>query len=223
MRNRLIQLVHVAKRELTLDEDIYRSVLKDVTGKSSCAKMSIKELEQVLEHFKSVGFTVKKKQVKNKSSTNKRQAPKLNRSVSPESGKIRAIWITMHQQGFVRDGSEQALDNYISRMLNRKKLGENISFHCQFLNGQQAYKVLEIIKNWHKRELIKWLDEKWQALRLHKRFTSLSHCTALLSGKAPKQENYQNLCFIFDEATGQCAPALSNKSHPCDVGVSKEL
>ncbi|OUR88303.1 hypothetical protein A9Q81_24265 [Gammaproteobacteria bacterium 42_54_T18] len=197
MRNRLIQLVHVAKRELNLDEEFYRNILTELTDKSSCAKMSIKELEQVLEHFKRIGFKVKKK-----SSTNKRVAPKISRSVSPESGKIRAIWITMHQQGFVRDSSEQALDNYISRMLNRKTLGENISFHCQFLNGQQAYKVLEIIKNWHKRELIKWLEDKWQALRLHERFTSLSHCTALLSGNAPKQESYQNLCFIFDEATG---------------------
>ena len=197
MRNRLIQLVHVAKRELNLDEEFYRNILTELTDKSSCAKMSIKELEQVLEHFKRIGFKVKKK-----SSTNKRIAPKSSRSVSPESGKIRAIWITMHQQGFVRDSSEQALDNYISRMLNRKTLGENISFHCQFLNGQQAYKVLEIIKNWHKRELIKWLDEKWLALRLQKRFTSLSHCTAVLSGKSPKGESYQNLCFIFDEATG---------------------
>lgn len=197
MRNRLIQLAHVAKRELNLDEDIYRSVLKDVTGKSSCAKMSIKELEAVIEHFKLVGFKVKKK-----SAANKRTAPTISRSVSPESGKIRAIWITMHQQGFVRDSSEQALDNYISRMLNRKTLGANISFHCQFLNGKQAYKVLEIIKNWHKRELIKWLDEKWQALRLYKRFKSLSHCTAVLSGKSPKGESYQTLCFIYNEATG---------------------
>ena len=45
--------------------------------------MSIKELEQVLEHFKNSGFKVKKKSAKNK-----RTAPKLTRSVSPESGKI---------------------------------------------------------------------------------------------------------------------------------------
>ena len=200
MRNRLIQLIHVAKRELSLDEDIYRSVLKELTDKTSCSKMSMDELNQVLEHFKSVGFTVKKK------STNKRPTPQSNRSASPESGKNRAIWLTMHQQGFVRDSSEQALDNYISRMLNRKTLGKNISFHCQFLNNRQAVKVLEILKNWHKRELIKWLDEKWQALRLHQRFDSLSHCVAVVSSKElgtePKKESYQNICFIYDEATG---------------------
>ena len=200
MRNRLIQLIHVAKRELSLDEDTYRSVLKGLTDKTSCSKMNMDELNQVLEHFKTAGFTVKKK------NTSKRTAPKLNRSVSPESGKIRAIWITMHQQGFVRDSSEQALDNYISRMLNRKKLGGNISFHCQFLNSSQAVKILEIIKNWHKRELIKWLDEKWQALRLHQRFNSLTHCIAILSGTEPNKESYQNICFIYDEATG-----VSNK------------
>ena len=196
MRNRLIQLIHVAKRELSLDEELYRSVLKELTDKTSCSKMNIDELNQVLEHFKTVGFKVKKK------STTNRKTPKSNRSVSPESGKIRAIWITMHQQGFVRDSSEQALDNYISRMLNRKTLGKNISFHCQFLNSSQAVKVLEILKNWHKRELIKWLDEKWQALRLHQRFNSLNHCIASLSGKLANEESYQNICFIYDEATG---------------------
>ena len=200
MRNRLIQLIHVGKRELSLDEELYRSVLKELTDKTSCSKMNMDELKQVLEHFKAVGFTIKKKSVA------KRAIPKSYRSVSPESGKIRAIWITMHQQGFVRDSSEQALDNYISRMLNRKKLGGNISFHCQFLNSSQAVKILEIIKNWHKRELIKWLDEKWQALRLHQRFNSLTHCIAILSGTEPNKESYQNICFIYDEATG-----VSNK------------
>ena len=196
MRNRLIQLIHIAKAQLQLPDDVYRSILQDKGSQASCSKMNIKQLEAVLEHLKDSGFKVKKKSKSN------RDRPKLSRSVAPESHKIRAIWLTMADQGFVRERSEKALDTYISRMLNRKTLGENISFHCQFLNPQQAYKVLEILKNWHKRELIKWLDEKWHALRLHKRFNSLSHCTSLLWGNNPKQESYQNLCFIYDEATG---------------------
>ncbi len=145
MRNRLIQLVHVGKRELNLDEDVYRSVLKDVTGKSSCAKMTIKELEQVLEHFKTVGFTVKKKQAKN----GKRYSPKTTPNTVGQVAKLRAVWISMHKQGIVRDGSEQALDSYITRMLQAKD--SNLSYHAQFLSPQQAVKVLESLKKWQKR------------------------------------------------------------------------
>ncbi|MEI8675837.1 hypothetical protein P4S60_10475 [Pseudoalteromonas sp. Hal040] len=38
----------------------------------------------------------------------------------------------MHKQGFVRDGSETALDGYVNRMFNRNKVGKNVSFHTHF-------------------------------------------------------------------------------------------
>jgi len=139
MRNRLIQLVHVAKRELNLDEDIYRSVLKDITEKSSCAKMSIKELESVIDHFKTVGFKVK---------TRKRYSPKTTSNTLGEVGKIRALWITMYKAGFIQDGSEQALDKFISRSL---KAPQGISYHAAFLKKDQAHIVIERLKQWQKR------------------------------------------------------------------------
>lgn len=140
MRNRLIQLVHVAKRELNLDEDIYRSVLSDLTDKSSCAKMSIKELEVVIEHFKTVGFKVKAR---------KRYSPKATTNTVGQVAKLRAVWINMHKQGIVRDSSEQALDSYITRMLQGKSA--TITYHAQFLTPKQAVNVLESLKRWQKR------------------------------------------------------------------------
>ncbi|MEI8642760.1 DUF1018 domain-containing protein [Pseudoalteromonas sp. Hal056] len=61
----------------------------------------------------------------------------------------------MHKQGFVRDGSETALDGYVNRMFNRNKVGKNVSFHTHFLTQQQAVQVLESLKQWQKREIKK--------------------------------------------------------------------
>ena len=143
---KLIQLIHIAKGQLGLDDDTYRAALFGAAGKTSCSQMSIPELNQVLEHFKKAGFKTKAK---------RRLSPKSDPKQFGEINKVRAIWITMHKQGFVRDGSETALDSYVNRVLNRNKLGQNISFHTHFLTQQQALKVLESLKQWQKRELQK--------------------------------------------------------------------
>ena len=143
---KLIQLIHIAKSQLVLDDDTYRAALFGSAGKTSCSQMSLPELNQVLEHFKKAGFKTKAK---------RRLSPKSSPKQHGEINKIRAIWITMHKQGFVRDGSETALDAYVNRMLNRAKVGANVSYHTHFLTQQQAIQVLESLKKWHKRELLK--------------------------------------------------------------------
>ncbi|MCK8129919.1 regulatory protein GemA [Pseudoalteromonas sp. 2CM39R] len=140
---KLIQLIHIAKGQLGLDDDTYRAALLGSAGKTSCSQMSLPELNKVLEHFKKAGFKAKAK---------RRLSPKSSAKQLGEINKIRAIWISMHKQNIVRDGSETALDAYVNRMLNRAKEGVNVSYHTQFLTQQQAFKVLESLKQWQKRE-----------------------------------------------------------------------
>lgn len=59
-----VQKIHIAKKQLDLDDVVYRQMLKNVTGKESTAKMNWKELEAVVAHLKSVGFK-EQKAVKN--------------------------------------------------------------------------------------------------------------------------------------------------------------
>ena len=192
MRKRAIQLIHIAKSQLALEDDIYRNILVELTGKVSCSDMNQAQLDKVLSYFKDNGFKVKK--------TN-RKKPNIVRKKVPEIAMIRAIWLTMAKQGFVRDSSEQALDNYVSRMLNRSKLGENVSFHLQFLSVQQAYKVLEILKNWHKRELIQWMEQHWIVLSLFPRYSNLAHYTASQFDTLPSATGYKRICETLIEAT----------------------
>lgn len=58
-RKTAIQLIHIAKNQLGLDDGTYRQMLTSVTGKNSCSKMTITELQQVLDHLKAKGFKTK--------------------------------------------------------------------------------------------------------------------------------------------------------------------
>lgn len=153
-KSKLIQLIHIAKTQLQLDEDTYRAMLNGCVGKTSCKAMDWAELNKVYEHLKSKGF-----KAKSKAKSTKRLSPKSTARTLGEVAKMRAIWITMAKQGFVKDESETALDAYVNRMLNRRKVGENVSFHTQFLTWQQATQVLEALKQWHKREMIQFLKD----------------------------------------------------------------
>ncbi|HHI2407801.1 TPA: phage protein GemA/Gp16 family protein, partial [Escherichia coli] len=51
-RTSLIKLIHVARRDLQLDDDTYRAFLVQCTGKTSCRELSVAQLEQVLDAMK---------------------------------------------------------------------------------------------------------------------------------------------------------------------------
>ena len=146
-RNSLITQIHVAKNQLAMPEDSYRALLERMTGKESCSKMAVHELRKVLAEMKAKGFIVKSK-------NRRRMSPP---SKGTELDKIRAIWITMHKQGFVRDGSEAALDAYVKRMTSKIN-GKGVD-SVAWLKDDMAFKVLESLKRWHRRlmaeELIK--------------------------------------------------------------------
>lgn len=55
-RASLIKLIHVARRNLQLDDDTYRSVLYRVTGKQSCRDLKVGQLEDVLKVLEDKGF-----------------------------------------------------------------------------------------------------------------------------------------------------------------------
>ncbi|HAS63218.1 MAG TPA: regulatory protein GemA [Vibrio sp.] len=163
-RSALIKLIHVAKRELALDDDIYRLILDAETNKNSCSKMSIKELEKVLLALENKGF--KRQSNGRKTPFKKRLSPKSGK-VKTEIDKIRAIWISLYKQGFVRDGSETALDAYTRRVTNRRK-GEGVD-HVAWCDANQAYLVLESLKSWHRRVMIDALKDKGWTVPMNER------------------------------------------------------
>ena len=56
-----MQLIHIAKKDLTMDDDTYRALLLRVTGKSSSKELDDSERDALLKEFKRLGFKVKPK------------------------------------------------------------------------------------------------------------------------------------------------------------------
>lgn len=156
-RRALITKIHIARSQLGMDDDSYRANLAHyANGKTSCTQMTVTELEAVLSAFKKLGFKAKPKaparQPEKKYSPSTADGPKDERSV------IRAIWIFMHRAGFLRDGSETALNTYVSRQTAQLNGGTGIQ-SVQWLEGKDAVLVLESLKKWCRREMYRELQK----------------------------------------------------------------
>lgn len=105
-RATLIRLIHVARRELQLDEDTYRTLLRTASGGlDSTALMDRRQLQAVLDQAKRSGFAVRSS-----------RAPGRRLDQSAEARKVRALWLFLHHLGAVRDPGEAALAAYCKRI-----------------------------------------------------------------------------------------------------------
>ncbi len=129
--SRSIAAMHVAKKELGLDDATYRATLAQVTGKSSSAEMTEPERQKVLEHFRSKGF---------KGGSKGSRKP----LEGAYAGKLQALWIAGYNLGLVRDRDDRALLAFVKRQTGLD--------HVRFLrHAQDATKAIEGLKGWLER------------------------------------------------------------------------
>lgn len=131
-RNGLIAKIHVAKKQLCMEDDSYRALLQRVTGKDSAAQLSVYQLEAVLEEFQRLGFAKVKP-----------RAGKRKLADDEQSKKIRALWLNLYHLGELRDASEDALAGYVKRMSKVAAL--------QWLTTYEADQVIRGLRGWLER------------------------------------------------------------------------
>ena len=151
-RQRLIRLIHVGKRELGLDDDVYRALLMGSVQKDSTSAMSVPELERVLERMKRSGFKVRVKSARPPAQSR----PGRPLAQYPEARKVRALWLFLHQLGAVKNPSEEALAAYVKRIAKVDAL--------QWTNGDQTEALIETLKKWAMRYLPGQVREMAQTL-----------------------------------------------------------
>ncbi|WP_324040899.1 gp16 family protein [Aeromonas caviae] len=183
-RTRLIRLVQVGRRSLGLDEETYRELLAQQSGKRSAAELTLQELGKVLLAMKGVGFKPTVKRAVNEGKPKRLSPARGAPTKTAEIGVIRAIWITMHRHGLLRDGSETALNHYVERQTVRINNGVGVA-EVAWLSEALAYPVLESLKNWHKREMVK-------ALQAAKKTVPINEKTGRVAG-------YQAVLGAFEE------------------------
>ncbi|MBB1601549.1 gp16 family protein [Variovorax sp. UMC13] len=132
-RGRLITLIHVAKRDLQMDDPTYRTMLRTAGKADSTAKMGVPALMKVLEHAKKAGFKVRSK------------AGDRPLATSTEARKVRALWLFLHQLGAVQDPAESALAAYVRRIAKVDDL--------RWARHDQMLALIETLKKWAMRFL----------------------------------------------------------------------
>lgn len=132
-RKQLIKLIHVARRELHMQDDDYRAMLANIPaleGATSSAGLTIPKLRLVLETLKAKGFKVVPKA--------KKHSQKL--ADDAQSRLIRHLWLSLADAGKVRDRSETALNKFVEHRTGVAQLA--------WLSTAQASKVIEALKQW---------------------------------------------------------------------------
>lgn len=127
-----IAAIHVAKKQLGLDEDTYRAKLANITGKPSVKDMTEAERQKVLGVFRNEGFKPASKG--SRKGIEGKYAPKLQ-----------ALWIAGYNLGLIRNKDDAALLAFVKRQTGID--------HTRFLRyAEDGARAIEALKGWLERD-----------------------------------------------------------------------
>lgn len=129
MRNKLLQLVHIGKAQLGMDDETYRSLLSQQFYQNSAKNISYSELVKLVKILQSKGAKIR--------------LPKAEK-LSPIQRKLWAVWKQMAKENVVTEGSSRALDSFAQRYFPTVK-------HWKELSDTDTASLLETLKQWKKR------------------------------------------------------------------------
>ena len=129
-RKSLLAQVHIARKELDLEEDDYRDIIEARFGKRSAGKISVPQLRELVGIFMDKGW-------KPKGSGRSR-----GRAKSPAVRKIYVLWRLLREAGVV---SAQRPDGFAQRMTRNPRRPEGVP-RVEWLADADAWAVLEALK-----------------------------------------------------------------------------
>lgn len=122
--------INIACKSLGIDK---YDLIADRYNLESTKQLTRQQTFDLLQHFKTLGWTAKRK----KSST---ASPKYD---SPAMRKVVAIWITLHQAKVIHNKSDRALQAYVKRQTGKDNL--------RWCDGADLYGLIEGLKSWAQR------------------------------------------------------------------------
>jgi phage gp16-like protein len=121
----MLAKIHIAKKDLALDEEAYRGLLRRVAGVASSRDLSDRQADAVITEMKRLGW--------------KPQAATGAPSARAELRKLYALWGALHAGPLDRD----ALRAWV-----KSRFGVSAP---EFLKPAQAREAIEQLKAWQKR------------------------------------------------------------------------
>ncbi|MEW6330186.1 MAG: regulatory protein GemA [Pseudomonadota bacterium] len=152
-RRKELAKIHIAKKDLVLDDETYRTIVRTI-GKAesgSAADLSPLGRARVLQHFRTKGWQSRKRDRQPKRATPAGDVLASEGQV----GKIRSFWIQMAEAGAVKERSEQALRAWV-KSASRRHHEQHAGWSApEFLPDWVAQKLIENLKAWARRCNIK--------------------------------------------------------------------
>jgi len=131
-RRAALAKLHCAKRDLRLDDDAYRAILRQVTGKESAADLDAIELSAVLDKMAKLGFV------------SPRTLASEGGPGGPQQRKAQALGHDLGELGVLEDLSEAGL-----RVFSRRLTGVQA---LEWADAHQLNQIIEALKAWRLRE-----------------------------------------------------------------------
>ena len=129
-RNADLAAIHVAIKQLGLDDDTYRAMLSNLTGGRiiSAGDATADERRTIIEHLRKVGF--------------KKIPPRP--ADNAQDRMARALWLDCAKIGAIRDRREKAFLKFVKRITGVDRL--------EWINAEDANKVIEALKSIKRRK-----------------------------------------------------------------------
>jgi phage gp16-like protein len=151
-----IQLIQIGRRELGLDDETYRELLRNLTGgKSSSKDLTPAERQRVLNHMKARGFEVRPRREGKTTAAAAAlaAAPAPAWRHEPLMRKLRAMWYALAAAGAVErpdgvDACNAAIEAWAQRMMARWPVRPE---RLRFARGEQLGRLVEEMKRWCQR------------------------------------------------------------------------
>lgn len=161
-KNTLKRTIKTGMHALHIDDATYRDMLEHVTmrvsgkAKNSIKNMTIDELNAVVDEMRKKGFEPRRGKYSGNAKKDNSVRNKDGQDVErPMLGKVQALWITMHKQGFIKDGSDNALNAFVRKQINRQraKAGKKTRIiNLRGANDRELWQLIEALKSWQQRE-----------------------------------------------------------------------
>jgi phage gp16-like protein len=125
-------IINIARIQLRLEEDDYRTILLRVTGRASLRDMSERQKIDVLDELKRMGFRVKA------------GGRRLPASHKPYVRLIHALWKSCARLGVIENGSREALRAFVHRFVAHGD--PSVAVDPDLLSYDQAAPIIEALK-----------------------------------------------------------------------------
>jgi len=140
-RNRLYAKLHIAKKQIGLDDDAWRDLVERITASRSLKAATDDQLVALVEECRRIGF---------KPSYRPDGIKRFRLAGGKEHRKARALWLSLYHLGVIDNPAEQALTAFARRVTGGDAYAGIDAL--EWVRGDDINRVIEALKDWAARE-----------------------------------------------------------------------